>query len=61
VTSPSEDIAAWTKEFGKEASVLIQKNVEDNMDDFLYLKQFALKPKESRREEDLHLSYEPRI
>jgi hypothetical protein len=45
VTTPSEDLAAWTKEFGKEASVLIQTNVEDNMDDFLYLKQFAISPR----------------
>ncbi|PCG88438.1 Hypothetical protein PENO1_110230 [Penicillium occitanis (nom. inval.)] len=47
VTTPSEDLAAWAKEFGKEASILIQTNVEDNMDDFLYLKQFAISPRKA--------------
>jgi hypothetical protein len=47
VTTPREDLAAWVKEFGKEASMLIQTNVEDNMDDFLYLKQFAISPRKA--------------
>ncbi len=37
-------MAVWTGRYGKEAAALIQKNVEDNMDDYLYLKQFAMKP-----------------
>lgn len=44
MTTPQRDIAQWTERYGKEAAALIEKNVEDNMDDYLYLKQFAIKP-----------------
>ena len=44
MTTPEADIVEWTERYGKEAAALIQKNVEDNMDDYLYLKQFAIKP-----------------
>jgi hypothetical protein len=44
MTTRETDMAEWTKRFGKEAAMLIQKNVEDNMDDYLYLKKFAISP-----------------
>ncbi len=44
MTTPEADVAEWTERYGKEAAALIQKNVEDNMDDYLYLKKFAIKP-----------------
>ncbi len=43
MTTPETDMAEWTERYGKEAAAFIQKNVEDNMDDYLYLKQFAVK------------------
>ncbi|KAE8324043.1 P-loop containing nucleoside triphosphate hydrolase protein [Aspergillus sergii] len=43
VTTLEDDIAEWTEKFGAEAAMLIHQNVEDNMEDYLYLKQFAIK------------------
>ncbi|RMD41050.1 hypothetical protein DV735_g4082, partial [Chaetothyriales sp. CBS 134920] len=34
--------AEWTQMFGEQAAKLIRKTVDDNMADYLYLKQFAL-------------------
>lgn len=47
--SPEEEAAVWTERYGKEAAALIQKNVEDNMADYLYLTQFAMKPNRGAR------------
>jgi hypothetical protein len=33
----------WTDKFGEEAAQVIMKTVEDNVADYEYLKQFALK------------------
>jgi hypothetical protein len=35
--------AEWTKKYGPEAAALIRKAVDANMEDYLYLKQFAVK------------------
>ncbi|KAJ5491074.1 hypothetical protein N7539_002641 [Penicillium diatomitis] len=35
--------AEWTKKYGPEAAALIRKAVDENMEDYLYLKQFAVK------------------
>lgn len=35
--------AEWTKKYGPEAAALIRKAVDENMADYLYLKQFAVK------------------
>jgi hypothetical protein len=34
----------WKEKYGEEAAKVIRQTVDENMDDFLYLKQFALKP-----------------
>ena len=47
--SPEVDIAEWTERYGKEAAALIQKNIEDNMEDYLYLKRFAIEPNRGAR------------
>jgi len=39
-------MAKWIQKYGKDAAELIRKNVEDNMEDYLYLKQFAIRPKQ---------------
>ena len=49
MTTPEADMVEWTERFGEEAAAVIRKNVEDNMDDYLYLKQFALKPDRGTR------------
>ena len=33
----------WKRKFGDEAAKVIRKTVDDNMDDYLYLKQYALR------------------
>ncbi|KAI8626835.1 hypothetical protein F5Y19DRAFT_191100 [Xylariaceae sp. FL1651] len=38
------DVAEWTRKYGKEGAAIIQMNVEENMEHYLYLKQFAIKP-----------------
>ena len=35
--------AEWRKKYGPEAAALIRKSVDENMADYLYLKQFAMK------------------
>ncbi|KIW85046.1 hypothetical protein Z517_00434 [Fonsecaea pedrosoi CBS 271.37] len=36
--------AEWKEKYGEKAARVIRKTVDDNMADYLYLKQFALKP-----------------
>ncbi|KIX07310.1 uncharacterized protein Z518_01963 [Rhinocladiella mackenziei CBS 650.93] len=36
--------AEWKEKYGEEAAKVIRQTVNQNMDDFLYLKQFTLKP-----------------
>ncbi|OCT49768.1 hypothetical protein CLCR_07105 [Cladophialophora carrionii] len=36
--------AEWKEKYGEQAAKVIRKTVDQNMADFLYLKQFALKP-----------------
>lgn len=33
----------WKEKYGPKAAKLIRETVDKNMDDFLYMKQFALK------------------
>ena len=35
--------AEWKEKYGEEAAKMIRKTVDDNMADYLYLKQFVLK------------------
>lgn len=44
MTTPEADTAKWTELYGKEAAAVIQESIEDNMGDYLYLRQFAIKP-----------------
>ncbi|KAL9125604.1 MAG: hypothetical protein Q9217_005215 [Psora testacea] len=44
VTSPEADMAEWTQRYGKEGTQLIQKNIDDNIDYYLYLEKVAIKP-----------------
>jgi hypothetical protein len=48
VTTPEADMAGWIQKYGKAGAALIQKNVEDNVDHYLYLKKFAIKPSRGR-------------
>jgi len=41
-------MAKWNMKYGREAAALIQKNVEDNMGHYLYMKKFAIKPSKGR-------------
>ncbi|KAJ5167411.1 uncharacterized protein N7482_006192 [Penicillium canariense] len=43
VKTEEEFDAEWTKKYGPKAAALIRKAVDDNMEDYLYLKQFAVK------------------
>lgn len=36
--------AEWSEKFGEQAAEVIQKTVRDNVADYEYLKQFAIKP-----------------
>lgn len=38
-----DDYDNWTKEFGVDGADLVRKTVEDSLEDYNYLKQFALK------------------
>jgi hypothetical protein len=35
-------MAEWTEKFGAEGAKVIKKTVDDNVEDYEYLKQFAL-------------------
>jgi hypothetical protein len=35
--------AEWKKKYGEMHAALIRKTVDDNMEDYLYLKSFAVK------------------
>ncbi|KAI0388511.1 P-loop containing nucleoside triphosphate hydrolase protein [Xylariaceae sp. FL0594] len=43
-TSLESDLAKWREKYGEEGCAIIRKNVEDNMEHYLYLKQFAIRP-----------------
>ncbi|KAE8353334.1 P-loop containing nucleoside triphosphate hydrolase protein [Aspergillus coremiiformis] len=43
VKTEEEFDAEWRKKYGPEAAALIRKSVDENMADYLYLKQFAMK------------------
>ncbi|GAB1208725.1 hypothetical protein APSETT445_007477 [Aspergillus pseudonomiae] len=43
VKTEEEFDAEWCKKYGPEAAALIRKSVDENMADYLYLKQFAMK------------------
>lgn len=43
VKTEEEFDAEWKKKYGPEAAAVIRKAVDDNMADYLYLKQFAVK------------------
>lgn len=36
-------MAEWKEKYGEEAAAMIAKTVEDNVADYEYLKQFAIK------------------
>lgn len=36
--------AEWSEKFGKKAADVIQQTVRDNVADYEYLKQYAIKP-----------------
>ncbi|KAI0894175.1 hypothetical protein F4806DRAFT_503877 [Annulohypoxylon nitens] len=44
ISTPEADFADWTQRYGRDAAALIQKNIDDNMGHYLYLKMFAIKP-----------------
>ncbi|KAI8943960.1 hypothetical protein F4801DRAFT_585969 [Xylaria longipes] len=44
LTSLESDVASWTERYGEAGCAVIRKNVADNMEHYLYLKQFAIKP-----------------
>jgi len=37
--------AEWVEKYGEEAAKTIRETVDQNMDDYLYMRQFVLKPK----------------
>ncbi|KAI1299718.1 hypothetical protein F5Y03DRAFT_386204 [Xylaria venustula] len=41
--STEDDFRAWVEEFGQEGADTIQRVIEQNMPDYIYLKQFAMK------------------
>ncbi|PYH45818.1 uncharacterized protein BP01DRAFT_295475 [Aspergillus saccharolyticus JOP 1030-1] len=41
--SEAEFDAEWLEKYGPEGAALIRKTVDDNMEDYLYLKRFAMK------------------
>jgi hypothetical protein len=43
VKSDEELYAEWVGKYGKEGADLIKKTVDDNVADYEYLKQFAIK------------------
>jgi len=43
VKSDEELYAEWSEKYGKEGADVIRKTVEDNVADYEYLKQFAIK------------------
>ncbi|KAI1169685.1 hypothetical protein F4777DRAFT_192864 [Nemania sp. FL0916] len=43
-TSLESDIVRWTEKYGEAGCAIIRKNVAENMEHYLYLKQFAIKP-----------------
>jgi hypothetical protein len=44
VKPPSEsDYVRWIKEFGKDGADTIQRTVQANLEDYEYLKQFAIR------------------
>ncbi|KAE8145209.1 hypothetical protein BDV25DRAFT_133992 [Aspergillus avenaceus] len=43
VKTEEEFDADWCKKYGPEAAALIRKSVDENMADYLYMKQFAMK------------------
>ncbi|KAI1267889.1 hypothetical protein F5Y18DRAFT_442283 [Xylariaceae sp. FL1019] len=43
-TTPEADVKKWTQKYGSQGAAIIQQNIEDNMEHYLFLKQFALTP-----------------
>lgn len=41
--SEEEEYAGWVKKYGEDAAKVIKKTVEDNLADYEYMKQFAVK------------------
>ena len=41
--SSEDDYVKWVKEFGKDGTDIVEKTVQANLEDYEYLKQFALK------------------
>ena len=41
--SSEDDYAKWVKEFGKDGADIVEKTMQANLEDYEYLKQFALK------------------
>ena len=41
--SEAEWDAEWTEKYGEEAAKVIKETVDKNMEDYLYMKQFAIK------------------
>jgi hypothetical protein len=36
-------LAEWTEKYGEKAALMVKQTVEENVADYEYLKQFALK------------------
>lgn len=43
IKSEEEEDAEWRQKFGEEAALLIRKTVNANVEDYEYLKQFAMR------------------
>lgn len=42
VKTMEQNVAEWTEKFGAEGAALIKKTVEENLEDYEWMKQFKL-------------------